>query len=217
MRRRDRVDTDGVPSTTGDDEGRRQPSSSEWVNWATRSLWYASATRPGGPGADGRFDPASTLRASDHDRTEVVDALSAHYAAGRLDKEELDARVRRALDARTEGELAPLLADLPSLTPVPHGPRISAWQRFQGDRAIACAVIAALVVLLALHHLLFWAVVAGVVLLMEVRRYGRARARIAYHDHLHEAGIAHWHSWRGPFALEQPGGEGRRRRERRSR
>ena len=53
------------------------------------------------------------LRASDADRETVVEQLRAHAAAGRLDAEELDDRIGRALEARRLGDLAPLLADLP--------------------------------------------------------------------------------------------------------
>jgi len=54
------------------------------------------------------------LRASHEDRDRVVDTLRTAGGDGRLTAEELDARVERALSARTQGELAALVADLPA-------------------------------------------------------------------------------------------------------
>ena len=58
------------------------------------------------------------LRASYEDRDRVVDTLRTAGGDGRLTAEELDTRVERALSARTQGELAALVADLsaPSAT-----------------------------------------------------------------------------------------------------
>lgn len=56
--------------------------------------------------------PAS--RASHGDRDRAVDALRVAAGDGRLDAEELDSRLERALAARTLGELAELTADLVS-------------------------------------------------------------------------------------------------------
>jgi hypothetical protein len=54
-----------------------------------------------------------SLRASDADRDAVVDRLREAAGEGRLEPDELEERVDRALRARTYGELAELLADLP--------------------------------------------------------------------------------------------------------
>ena len=53
------------------------------------------------------------LRASHADREQVIDTLKTAYAGGRLDKDELDARVGQALAARTYAELAAAIAGLP--------------------------------------------------------------------------------------------------------
>ncbi|MFE9250512.1 DUF1707 domain-containing protein [Streptomyces sp. NPDC007088] len=53
------------------------------------------------------------LRASHADRDAVVDLLREAAGEGRLELDELEERVERALRARTYGELAPLTADLP--------------------------------------------------------------------------------------------------------
>jgi hypothetical protein len=55
-----------------------------------------------------------SLRASHADRDQVVDALQAAAADGRLTPEELDERLELALNAKTYAELAALLSDLPA-------------------------------------------------------------------------------------------------------
>jgi DUF1707 SHOCT-like domain len=60
--------------------------------------------------AMGRHD---SLRASDADRDAVVDRLREAAGEGRLEPDELEQRLDGALRARTYGDLAELLADLP--------------------------------------------------------------------------------------------------------
>jgi hypothetical protein len=55
-----------------------------------------------------------SLRASDADRDAVVDRLREAAGEGRLEPDELEQRVDGALRARTYGDLAQLLADLPA-------------------------------------------------------------------------------------------------------
>jgi hypothetical protein len=57
------------------------------------------------------------LRASDTERTAVTETLRDHAAAGRLDADELEERLERALSARTQADLASLTADLPAAAP----------------------------------------------------------------------------------------------------
>src|SRR5215210_5146335 len=73
-----------------------------------------------------RQDPG--LRASDEERESTVTLLREHGAAGRLDVEELEQRVGAAYQARTRGELAALLDDLPSGARAPRSaPRHRRW------------------------------------------------------------------------------------------
>jgi Domain of unknown function (DUF1707) len=60
-----------------------------------------------------------SLRASDADRDAVVDRLREAAGEGRLEPDELEQRVHRALRARTYGDLAALVADLPNDRPAP--------------------------------------------------------------------------------------------------
>jgi hypothetical protein len=68
------------------------------------------------------------IRASDHDRQEVVDRLRAGLEDGRLKMEEYVERVGLAYQAVTYRDLAPLQADLPSarMRMEPRGPQAPA-------------------------------------------------------------------------------------------
>ena len=63
-----------------------------------------------GCGMDGR----QRMRASDHDRQQVVDRLREAVQDGRLQLDEFDDRMGLAYQALTYGDLAPLCADLPA-------------------------------------------------------------------------------------------------------
>jgi hypothetical protein len=58
-----------------------------------------------------------SIRASDEERQRVVDQLGEHHVAGRLDQDEFDERMRSAYTAKTLGDLAALMDDLPHATP----------------------------------------------------------------------------------------------------
>jgi hypothetical protein len=62
------------------------------------------------------------IRCSDADRMAAIQALDAHAAEGRLDPDEVTQRTNAALAAKTYGELAVLLGDLPLQPPVPPRP-----------------------------------------------------------------------------------------------
>jgi Domain of unknown function (DUF1707) len=61
------------------------------------------------------IDPA--LRVADADRERVAERLRRAAGEGRLAPEELEERLEMAFAARTEGDLAPLVADLPAEPP----------------------------------------------------------------------------------------------------
>ena len=94
----------------------------------------------------------------DADRQRVVDELQAHYVAGRLTSEELGERVTTALAARTFGDLAPLLDDLPlpDGTVAPLGaerapaapPALPAWRWLSGPPLAALLLALGLLALL---------------------------------------------------------------------
>jgi hypothetical protein len=70
----------------------------------------------------GREVARSELRASHEDRDRVVEVLRVSAGDGRLTAEELDERLELAMTARTYGELANLVADLPADGPVVGAP-----------------------------------------------------------------------------------------------
>ncbi len=91
---------------------------------------------PWGRGSSGRRASQAnpTMRVSHAERTEVADRLSKHYGDGRLDEEEFNERLDRAMKAKTQSDLDGLFDDLPepetarSVTrpnpqPHPRGPR----------------------------------------------------------------------------------------------
>jgi hypothetical protein len=67
--------------------------------------------------------PRSAMRASTADRDRAVDVLRAAYSEGRLTHAELESRIDSALRARTYGDLAALVIDVPT-GPLP-------WQTVQ--------------------------------------------------------------------------------------
>jgi hypothetical protein len=68
--------------------------------------------------------PRSGLRVDDRDRADIAERLAAHFAAGRLDVEEYEERLAQSYAARTEGDLAAVLTDLPPvITPADAGRR----------------------------------------------------------------------------------------------
>lgn len=56
------------------------------------------------------------LRVGDAERSDVVDELAEHYAAGRLSRAEFDQRSADTLAARTRDDLTRVLEDLPART-----------------------------------------------------------------------------------------------------
>ncbi|MEU8894584.1 DUF1707 domain-containing protein [Nocardia sp. NPDC048505] len=71
------------------------------------------------------------LRASDSDRQQIADQLRRAMDKGRLSLHEYDERLQQAYAAKTYGELAPLVSDLPAERGRPAQPagqpRIPQW------------------------------------------------------------------------------------------
>jgi hypothetical protein len=66
--------------------------------------------------------PAPPVRIGDAERDQAVSLLGDHFAAGRLNREELDERIDQAMQARFATDLRPLFADLPGSDPAPGRP-----------------------------------------------------------------------------------------------
>lgn len=121
--------------------------------------------------------PRPDLRIGDAERTAVTEALQRHYSEGRLDGEELEERLDRALAARTEGDLAEIVRDLPGPRPwrpaadprstAHRHPRRRGGSRFLtavlllGALLLATAVVTGFSVLFVAVRILFLAVLFG--------------------------------------------------------
>jgi len=131
------------------------------------------------------------MRAAHADRERVVAVLKAAFVQGRLDGDELDARVGQAISARTYAELAVLTADLPGGTAVFRSARTPAqvmkkaacWSGVLLILAPAWLGIAVLIPSMPVSLAIFLAVMAvmaalgvfgyGIVDAVEARRSGR--------------------------------------------
>ena len=71
-----------------------------------------------GPGYGAANMARAQMRASTVDRDRAVELLTRAYTEGRLDKDEHDARVERAMTAATFAELDAVVMDLPGAGPV---------------------------------------------------------------------------------------------------
>jgi hypothetical protein len=96
------------------------------------------------------------IRVSDADRDRVTARLRENFAEGRLTQDELDERVSAALNAKTFGDLRPVMADLPEPAPAPVRPTRSPqwpgppWMVLRrGPRLLPLVLIALLVAGLA--------------------------------------------------------------------
>ncbi len=91
-------------------------------------MTYGGGAWPSGRGRT----PDPNIRVSDEERNRVAEALSQHYSEGRLDANELKERLDKAIGAKTRGDLAGLMTDLPALratVPEPHRHRrhVALW------------------------------------------------------------------------------------------
>jgi Domain of unknown function (DUF4190)/Domain of unknown function (DUF1707) len=93
-------------------------------SWQQGRPWQPQEPGAGRPGAvrpwagQGMPSAVPSMLASHADRERTVDVLRAGFGEGRLEQPEFEKRVARAYGARTVGELALLVADLPQ-GPVP--------------------------------------------------------------------------------------------------
>jgi Domain of unknown function (DUF1707)/2TM domain len=89
-------------------------------------------------------------RVGDEERERTVTLLHEHASHGRLDPDELDARVEAALAARTRGELAELVTDLPQAPAKRPRREVVRFQRHLGIFAV-----------MSLFFIAIWALAGG--------------------------------------------------------
>ena len=104
------------------------------------------------------------VRIGDAERETAITTLGDHFAAGRLDREELDERISAAIGARYAADLEPLFADLP-------------WAGPPAERSAAGSPprpLAALAAVTALTLVIIVATVVGLVLVAPWLLWGLA-------------------------------------------
>ncbi|MER5942955.1 DUF1707 and DUF4190 domain-containing protein [Streptomyces sp. NPDC001928] len=150
------------------------PSWQPWQPWQG-----SSAPQPwSGPAAP-------SMLASHADRERAVDVLRAGYGEGRLEQPEFEKRVTRAYTARTVGELALLVSDLPQgpmpqpapVTPVP-GTFLASPRPQTNSKAVGAAVCGVLC-LVSFGLTGIPAVVLGHAARTEIRRTGQGGDALA--------------------------------------
>ena len=121
------------------------------------------------------------LRASDADRDAVAERLRTAAVEGRLEPDELEERLHRALRARTYGELDRLLGDLPAkrvVAPRRHVATVGGTVLVLAVRlAVALAIVAALGIAIALTAM-WWLI--GIVVWLTLRSGRSCRPRGAW-------------------------------------
>jgi hypothetical protein len=108
------------------------------------------------------------MRVSNAERTEVADRLSKHYGDGRLDEDEFNERLDRAMKAKTQADLHGIFADLPDSPPEtarPEEPKTMVPQRRQRSLfGRVVLIVLAVVIISSLWHAVmnpFWGLATG--------------------------------------------------------
>ena len=131
-----------------------------------------------GPGYGSADMARAQMRASTADRDRAVELLTRAYTEGRLDKDEHDARVERAMTAATFAELDAVVVDLPGgapVVPVPMAPPPMARTNSLAITSMICGIAQFMFGPLATIP----AVVCGHMARSQIRRTGEQGAGMA--------------------------------------
>jgi len=131
-----------------------------------------------GPGYGAADMARAQMRASTADRDRAVELLTRAYTEGRLDKDEHDARVERAMTAATFAELDAVVVDLPGggpVVPVPMAPPPMARTNSLAITSLICGIAQFMFGPLATIP----AVVCGHMARSQIRRTGEQGAGMA--------------------------------------
>ena len=99
-------------------------------------------------------DPS--MRVSHDERTQVADRLSKHYGDGRLDEEEFNARLDRAMKAKTRGDLYGLFDDLPDTPPASQPQDVMPRQHRRPLFSRLVFIVLIVVLISAVWHAVTW-------------------------------------------------------------
>ncbi len=168
------------------------PSQYQHQPWQNQPWARDFSSLFGGPGSD------QHMRVSDAERQAVADRLAEHFSSGRLDQEEFDERVSRAMSAKTRADLNGLFDDLPEAGRPGQAWTGQPWTGLPetGAPAGACAqrrrfrhpvLLAAFIILVALTagHIVFpllWIGFLVVIALAVTGHFGRGRSH-HHRDH----------------------------------
>jgi Domain of unknown function (DUF1707) len=133
------------------------------------------------------------MRIGDAERSRVAETLGKHFADGRLDEQEFHERMDKAMAAKTEADLAGLLADLPRLDDQP-APVPQVAGRPPRVRRTLGFVLLGLAVLMLLRDFWWWPwfgashlVIWAIVILSAMALLRRRRRFRPWHRQEHEA------------------------------
>ena len=165
------------------------PSQHQHQPWQQQPWARGFSPLFGGPYAD------QNMRVSDAERQEVADRLAEHFSSGRLDQEEFDERVSRAMSAKTRADLSGLFDDLPESgmpgmgqpgmgLPGTGAPAATCLSRRRYRHPVLLAGLIILVAMAAGHVVfpLLWIGFLVVIVLAATGHLGRGRSR-HHHDH----------------------------------
>jgi hypothetical protein len=120
-----------------------------------------------------RPDNRPDLRVGTAERSDVADALSQHFAEGRLDTTEFNERTEQAMTAKTRADLSTLLTDLPGHATSPPPATRRRWTpRFSSVTMLVVLAVAAFWAATLPHA--FWLLGAVIVFLAWRRHGGRS-------------------------------------------
>jgi len=117
-----------------------------------------------------RVDARPDLRVGTAERSGVADALSQHYAEGRLDNLEFNERTEQAMTAKTRADLSTLLSDLPGHAASSSAPTGRRWHPRPSSVTVLVLLAVLAVWAASLPHA-FW-LLAVVIVWVAWRRHG---------------------------------------------
>jgi Flp pilus assembly protein TadB len=93
------------------------------------------------------------LRVSDAERSDVAERLGRHYSDGRLDQDEFNERVERAMSAKTQSDLSGLFDDLPGLD---ENPEVPVRRERRRSHHTALFLVLVIVFAVSIGHAFWW-------------------------------------------------------------